>query len=378
MKATTVSLQALTAGSVPFTTLEDAFGESSLGILVVNDLPARYAVLREKLLSYSSYLAHLPEKELDALTDAASHYEIGWSHGKEALSDGRYDTMKGSYYVDCQSFFLDDHPIVPGKTGTPATTTTTTTTTRGAGTNLWPSETAMPGFRATFEELCTLLLDIGVLVARAVDRYASTHIPQYRSGYLEHVVRTSHTPKARLLHYFPPPVEATADGSHHADADASVSWCATHLDDGCLTALTSALYIDESNPLPPLLTGGWGPQSVPFPPPDLPILPTSPDPNAGLYIRSRGDEVVKVDIPADCIAFQTGEALQMITDGMFKAVPHFVRGPRSSGTAGAGASRKIARNTLALFMQPDVDEVIDKDKGMTYGQFVDMIVERHS
>jgi hypothetical protein len=29
-------------------------------------------------------------------------------------------------------------------------------------------------------------------------------------------------------------------------------------------------------------------------------------------------------------------------------------------------------------MQPDVDEVIDKDKGMTYGQFVDMIVERHS
>ena len=356
MKTTTVSLKDLTEGSVAFTTLEEAFGESSLGILVVNDLPARYHALREKLLSYSSYLAQLPERDLDALTDAPSHYEIGWSHGKEALKDGQYDTMKGSYYVDCQSFFLEN-PVVPAP-GKPAT--------RGAGTNLWPPETAMPGFRATFEELCTLLIDIGVLVARAIDVYANKHIPHYQHGYLEHVVSTSHTPKARLLHYFPPtealspPSSPSAKSPNTSDSEDD-SWCATHLDDGCLTALTSALYIDESNPLPPLTAG-------PFP--TLPILPKSPDPKAGLYIRSRGDKVVKVDIPTDCIAFQTGEALQMITDGRFKAVPHFVRGP--SGLT------KVARNTLALFMQPDIDEVIDKEKGTTYGQFVDMIVQRHS
>ncbi|EXJ74828.1 uncharacterized protein A1O5_01524 [Cladophialophora psammophila CBS 110553] len=355
-KATTVGLKELTEGSVPFTTLEEAFGESSLGILVVNNLPARYLELREKLLSYSSYLAQLPAEDLDALTDAASHYEIGWSHGKEALKDGQYDTMKGSYYVDCQSFFLEN-PVVP-EPGKPVT--------RGAGTNLWPAESAMPGFRATFEELCTMLINIGVLVARAIDSYATTNIPHYQHGYLEHVVKTSHTPKARLLHYFPPteapasPSCSPVESSNTSDSEDD-SWCATHLDDGCLTALTSALYIDESSPLPPLTAGSF---------PSLPILPASPDPKAGLYIRSRGDKVVKVDIPADCIAFQTGEALQMITDGRFKAVPHFVRGP-------CGAS-KVARNTLALFMQPDIDEVIDKEKGMTYGQFVEMIVQRHS
>ncbi|OAP57275.1 hypothetical protein AYL99_08013 [Fonsecaea erecta] len=361
MKATTVSLEELAQGTVPFGTLEEAFGESSLGILVVKDLPTRYPLLRQKLLSYASYLAQLPKEDLDALTDAASHYEIGWSHGKEALKDGQYDTMKGSYYVDCQSFYLEN-PVVPVP-GTPAT--------RGSGTNLWPSESVMPGFRATFEELCTLLIDIGVLVARAVDRYAAKHIPQYRPGYLEHVVKTSHTPKARLLHYFPPnqmhspPSSPSADSSGPSDSEED-SWCATHLDDGCLTALTSALYMDESCPLPPLRA-----QDNSFSFASLPTLPTSPDPKAGLYIRSRGDQVVKVDIPADCIAFQTGEALQMITDGKFKAVPHFVRGP-------SGARKAVARNTLALFMQPDVDEVIDKDKGTTYGQFVEMIVKRHS
>ncbi len=353
MKATTVSLADLSAGTVAFDTLKQAFGESSLGILVVNDLPARYHVLREKLLSYSSYLAQLPERDLNALADAASHYEIGWSHGKEALKDGRYDTMKGSYYVDCQSFFLEN-PVVPaaGKG-----------VTRGAGTNLWPSENRMPGFRATFEELCILLIEIGVLVARAVDQYASKHIPGYQHGYLEQIVRTSHTPKARLLHYFPPTDESDSPSTSSPNTSDSEddSWCASHLDDGCLTALTSAMYIDESSPLPPLTTGSL---------PSLPVLSTSPDPKAGLYVHSRGGKVVKVDIPTDCIAFQTGEALQMITDGRFKAVPHFVRGPSTSS--------RVARNTLALFMQPDIDEVIDKDKGTTYGEFVEMIVKRHS
>ncbi|KAK4946307.1 hypothetical protein LTR10_014505 [Elasticomyces elasticus] len=360
MKATTVSLNDLAEGSVTFPTLEEAFGESSLGILVVDDLPARYVGLREKLLSYSSYLAQLPSEELDAVTDATCHYELGWSHGKEALKDGQYDTLKGSYYVDCQSFYGSVVSAPALDRGGQAT--------RGAGNNLWPPESAMPGFRATFEELCTLLIEIGVLVAQAIDLYAAgKHIPHYQHGCLERIVRTSRTHKARLLHYFPSnptsSPSSTKSPSTSDSSDSEDSWCATHLDDGCLTALTSALYIDDSSPLPPLTAAG---------PDGLAILPTSPDPTAGLYIHSRGSKVVKIDIPPDSIAFQTGEALQMITGGRFKAVPHFVQGPD-----GANATA-IARNTLALFMQPDIDEVIDKVKGMTYGQFVDMIVQRHS
>lgn len=50
--------------SLPLKTLERAFGPSSLGILIVKDLPAKFLELRLKLLSYASYLANLPTEEL--------------------------------------------------------------------------------------------------------------------------------------------------------------------------------------------------------------------------------------------------------------------------------------------------------------------------
>jgi isopenicillin N synthase-like dioxygenase len=304
----------------------------------------------------------------DALTDAASHYEIGWSHGKEKLKSGQYDTHKGSFYVNCQSFYLPSGVANPTELGSHVHTAP----------NLWPPEALIPGFRTTFEELCTLTIDIGALVARACDQYASKYVQGYEAGYLEHMVKTSATTKARLLHYFPPersspqsssPSSSPSDSSNAPQSendDNSDSWCASHLDDGCLTALTSALYIDESSPLPSITST----TAIPA----LPSLSTSPDPAAGLYIRSRTSNVVKVNIPADCLAFQTGEALQLITSGAFRAVPHSVRGPQNE----TGEGRAVARNTLAIFMQPNVDEVIDKANRMTFGEFANIAVQNHS
>jgi hypothetical protein len=53
-------------GSVSFGSLEQAFGPGSLGIIVVKDLPERFVALRKTLLSYSSYLANLPQEQLGA------------------------------------------------------------------------------------------------------------------------------------------------------------------------------------------------------------------------------------------------------------------------------------------------------------------------
>jgi hypothetical protein len=64
----------------------------------------------------------------------------------------------------------------------------------------------------------------------------------------------------------------------------------------------------------------------------------------------------------------------LITSGAFRAVPHFVRGPRYE----AGDVKAVARNKLAIFMQPNVDEVIDKTSGMTFGEFANMAVQNHS
>lgn len=138
------------------------------------------------------------------------------------------------------------------------------------------------------------------------------------------MIGESTTTKARLLHYFPP-----EETSGEKDLD---SWCGTHLDHGCLTGLTSALWTDESE-LPEDATIG-----------DVKELTSPPDPEAGLYIMDRNGALNKVRIPKEALAFQTGEALQCITNNKLKAVPHLVRGPQSNLAKG-----KVSRNTIAVF-----------------------------
>ncbi|WEW58302.1 hypothetical protein PRK78_003770 [Emydomyces testavorans] len=348
-EAVTVSLQQLIEGSVPFEALTEAFGPSSLGIIIVKDLPAKFKELRAQVLSNSSYLASLPEAELECLTSAEAKYLVGWSCGKETLRSGHFDTLKGSYYVNCafyqnsefQNAPADNFPDFPQYTAP----------------NIWPPSSRLPTFRQSLVELCTLIIDTAVLVAQACDRYAQANIDGYKPGYLEHVVKTSMTTKARLLHYFPATGEDIVGSSSSAEDD---DWCATHVDHGCLTGLTSAMFVDETANPPDADTSKTSP---------IPELAASPDPRAGLYIRSRTGNVVKVNIPKDCLAFQTGEALELITKGKFKAVPHFVRGAKTTGQA------RIARNTLAVFTQPNLDEEVDE--GKTFADFAREVVNQN-
>lgn len=63
-RVVSVSLSELENDDTSLETLEQAFGPDSLGIIIVRDLPASFALLRHKLLSFSSYLANLPAAEL--------------------------------------------------------------------------------------------------------------------------------------------------------------------------------------------------------------------------------------------------------------------------------------------------------------------------
>lgn len=218
------------------------------------------------------------------------------------------------------------------------------------------------------------------MVARACDRYAAANIDDYESGYLERIVKTSTTTKARLLHYFPLavlgqsnlegdlPRSIGASGGSNLSDGGNVnldSWCATHIDHGCLTGLTSALYIDESA-FPSRARNGT--ETASFLPP-LPFLSSPPSSSSGLYIHSRTSDITKINIPSDCLAFQTGEALQLITRGRLRAVPHFV-------SAGNSSNGRIARNTLAVFTQPNLQEVVNKDTGMTFGGLCEEVAGR--
>ncbi|KAF5020923.1 hypothetical protein F66182_7075 [Fusarium sp. NRRL 66182] len=358
-QAVSVSLQDLKDGNIPFETLQQAFGPDSLGILIVKDVPKEFPELRHQALSYASYLGNLPKEELEKLENVRAKYLTGWSLGKETLKNGQVDTFKGSYYANC-AFYID--PSL--ECAKPTDEFSIDTFPEYLAPNVWPPADVLPGFKPAVTSLCSLIIDVAVLVARACDRFAHQDIPGYPEGYLEHVVSTSSTTKARLLHYYPQESDPAAEGGAEDD------WCATHLDHGCLTGLTSAMFIDEhkTSPSVPDVSGSTGASLPP-----LEELPASPDPSAGLYIKSRTGETVQVKIPRDCIAFQTGEALERITAGRFKAVPHFVRGVRASVSDG-----KIARNTLAVFTQPNLGEDVDVEQHLTFGEFARGIVSKNT
>lgn len=307
----------------------------------------------------------------DKLENAKAKYLTGWSLGKETLKNGQVDTLKGSFYANCAFYIDPELPCAP-----PTGEYTEDSFPEYLSPNIWPEDAVMPGMKDAVESLCRLIIDVAVLVAGACDNFAEQEIPDYPPAYLQRMVSSSMTTKARLLHYFPEWVDATTGSSAGGDEggaagggdeDDKDDWCATHLDHGCLTGLTSAMFVDESKADPAVPRFEL---ALPEALQPLDELPHSPDPAAGLYIKSRTGETVQVKIPRDCIAFQTGETLERITGGKFRAVPHFVRGARSCA--------RIARNTLAVFTQPNLDDEVDRDQHITFGEFARGIVAKNT
>lgn len=331
-------------------------GPDCLGILVVTDLPGSYPKLRRDALHASSRLASLPESALQRLESPESNYLVGWSHGRERM-DGVPDVNKGSFYFnpthtyDATDGFTTAEPSEYPEYESP---------------NLWPED--LPGFKEAVVTLAEFIVEVGGHVARACDSYVRTIVRDYESDYLESMVKQSRTCKARLLHYFPsrPTVGAAAGkGDRESSAVEVQAWCGKHLDHGCLTGLTSAMYLHEP-PFPAAYSDteddGGGPCDAWT---DADELSASPDPEAGLYIVSRNGTVLRVAVPRDALAFQTGGALQLTTSDALCAVPHFVRG---------SSVPHVARNTLAVFMQPNLDAVLGPRGGGTFKDFARGVV----
>ncbi len=74
-------------------------------------------------------------------------------------------------------------------------------------------------------------------------------------------------------------------------------------------------------------------------------------------------------IPPDCLAFQTGETLELATAGRLRATPHCVRVGAGDGT------EHVSRETFAVFMQPDVNQHISETE--TFGEFSKRIFDDH-
>lgn len=313
-----------------------AFGShpDSLGIILVRDLPLDYVTHRERLLKLAHKFAKLSPEVQEKYADPSSRYSFGWSHGKEIMN-GKPDFLKGSYYANP----LVDKPTV-SKEEIEAYP-------EYYGKNIWPErdEKGIEGFEEAFKDLGRFVFNVGLQVAAACQPFALPHLNNSRLS-LPMLIGTSQTTKARLLHYFPPtPSSRTADEEEPID-----SWCGFHLDHSMLTGLCSAIFLKEN--------AGDEPSIVP-----------PPSSTSGLYIRTRGGKLTKVSIPHNCLAFQTGEALSLATGGKLQATPHCVR------VGSDGSSHEVSRETFALFMQPNTDQLLTPSQ--SFGQFSKQVFDEH-
>ncbi|KAJ7356943.1 Clavaminate synthase-like protein [Mycena albidolilacea] len=317
--------------------IEKAFGSNPecLGIVVVRDLPPAYAAYRERLLKLACAFAKLDEPIREKYADIHSRYSFGWSHGKEIMN-GKPDTLKGSYYAN----------INPGIEVPSVSPALQEAYPEYYNKNIWPEadEAGVEGFESAFKDLGKFVFEVGCELAVACQPFALSHLND-SSMSLPQLISTSNTVKARLLHYFPP----SPDTPVTQETDPVDNWCGWHKDHSLLTGLCSAMFLRE---------GESGFETV-----------ASPSPASGLYIRTRGGDLTKVSIPVDCLAFQTGEALEVATGGTLRATPHCVR------VGVAPGSDKVSRETFALFMQPDVDQLLSNS--CTFGQFSKRVFDEH-
>ncbi|KAH9486673.1 hypothetical protein JR316_0000738 [Psilocybe cubensis] len=315
--------------------IERAFGSDpeSLGLIVVRDLLSDYPQYRERLLKLAYQFGHLDEAVRESYSDPSSKYSFGWSHGKEIMN-GLPDTLKGSFYAN---------PIVEDATVAPEERALFP---EYYGKNIWPKpdEKGVENFETAFKDLSKLIFNVGCQLAVACQPFASSKLLDSTIS-LPDLIKNSQTTKARLLHYFPP--SSTSVSVENPPVD---SWCGFHLDHSLLTGLCPAMFLRRNN------DGSCD-------------TIKSPSPTSGLYIRTRGAQLVKVSIPEGCIAFQTGEALEIATDGRLLATPHCVNVGTFSGT------EEISRESFALFMQPNTDQHLSSN--MTFGQFSKKVFEEH-
>jgi isopenicillin N synthase-like dioxygenase len=294
--------------------IEQAFGPNGLGILVVSGIP-HLKEQRDAILPKAHTFASLHEDIKNEYVSEKSLYSFGWSHGKEKFN-GRKDTKKGSYYANPKF----DKPTTDQELIKKAAYNFLP--------NIWPKEEHVPGFAEGFKALGSTMVKVAELVTKACDKYIAKVHCTYEHDKLGKIVAETRIPRGRLLYYFP-----SEEGHDTYDENDMDSWCGWHRDHSAITALTRAIYMDKDG-----------------------NVIQNKDEKAGLYIRNRAGDIVKVGWQEDQLAFQIGETAQAISGGALVATPHCVR---------ASTHSNVARATMAVFMSPEGEVSMDPPAGIS-------------
>jgi isopenicillin N synthase-like dioxygenase len=291
----------LAAGSLSGA-IKEAYGSEGRGILFVQGTPG-FAEARARLLPLIWRLGRLPAQTLRQYERPDLYHSIGWSKGFEKFK-GKYDTAKGSFYFRTPA----DKGVKPEGEYTEEEVRLFTCE------NRWPQDVAE--FEAATKAAAGLMTETAAQLSRHIDSYVASQVGSYPAQFLEQVVRQGRDHIGRVLHYYP--VESKAELAE--------DWCGWHNDHSCLTALMPAAFYDQQG-------RQFKPQGA----------------DGGLFTMTRGGDKVRIAIPEDCMAFQTGETLQIVSGGVVQATPHCV--VSFEDVVGKG----ISRETLAIFHQPGAD-----------------------
>lgn len=269
---------------------------------------------REALLPLIARFAALPDEIKKKTETPHAYYQVGWSCGNEKLVGDKLDFSKGSYYcnplIDRPSNDIELIKLWPSFLEP----------------NIWPED--IPEFEVSFKECGRLMVDVGIMIARECDEFIKSECESYE-GCLERLIRESKCCKGRLLHYYP----KDDHENENEDDDPFSDWCGWHNDHGSLTSLLPPLYTNNNN------------ENIPC-----------PDSEAGLYIRSRSGQLIKVEVPEEdgTVLYQIGECSQIMSGGILQATPHAVRGVKDVG---------VSRQTFAVFMEPEYNGGMNLPEG---------------
>ncbi|EFJ13385.1 hypothetical protein SELMODRAFT_122337, partial [Selaginella moellendorffii] len=288
-------------------------GAQGLGIIAVSNVPG-FTEMRSNrnLLNLAQSLSSLPENALKELEDPASRFSFGWSHGKEFLESGQLDELKASFYAN---------PIVDRPTDDPALIERYPSYCRA---NLWPRK-ELPDLESSFKKLGSLIVKVGLHLAAHCDKHVSRKGGDPR---LTDMLKNSLCHKGRLLHNYPrfrcsSCCKFLKASCSKCSGTKSSSWCGWHVDHGSLTGTIDLCNVHKRR------------KEI-----------DCPDSEAGLYVRTRSGAIVKATFRKDDIAYQVGEATELILNGAFHATPHCVH------VRTAQDDPLVERNTFAVFMQP--------------------------
>lgn len=282
--------------------IDRAYNLDGLGIAVVKNIP-NYMQLRQKTLQ-QGYTMYKISDRMEKYKRPEYNYEIGWSLGASKTEN------------------ITPTDILHGVFSTKSKLKLT-------GPENYPQEPELEGFQGNYEQMRDLFTSILHMKLRHFDKYLHQINPNISNTLFQDYLKV-HETQNELLAYFPFNTIPEEDREYYRN---KLLWIGWHRDYSCFTILSRAKYFD---------TDGNELKGIP----------------AGLTIKNRKGDQLKVDFDEGEIAIQVGDIAYVLSGGILNSTPHTV-------DIIGQLPDNVFRTTYVQFIDPHEDSIIKPPDGIT-------------